>query len=75
MYKQSMSDFEIGYNYVRRHFSSLIQLGPKNLWELGLTFLLKEGNDAELSKGMAIYYLELGIKGFLTKSNQIKDAN
>lgn len=62
MSRQELSDFEIGYDYVRRRYSSLAKHSYQDLWELGNAYLQTRGSDAELSRGMGFYFLELGIK-------------
>lgn len=66
-YQQS-SDFEIGYNYVRRRYSFLSKKSSRYLWELGTAFLMFKGATAELSRGMGYYFLELGVKIFLSET-------
>ncbi|MCO1602070.1 hypothetical protein [Desulfosporosinus nitroreducens] len=62
MSRQSLSDFEIGYEYVRKRYSILAKHSSKQLWELGTAYLQARGANAELSRGMGFYFLELGIK-------------
>lgn len=62
MVDQNLSDFQIGYDYVRNRQPILNQYGPQQLWELGKVLLLEEGAMAELSRGMAFYCLEKGLK-------------
>lgn len=62
MSKQQISDFEIGYNYVRKRYSFLAEQGPESLWELSTAFLSGKGPTIELSRGMGFYFLELGLK-------------
>jgi hypothetical protein len=66
-YRQS-SDFEIGYNYVRRRYSLLSKKSSQYLWELGAAYLMAKGATAELSRGMGFYFLELGVKMFLSEN-------
>ncbi|KUO63242.1 MAG: hypothetical protein APF84_01745 [Gracilibacter sp. BRH_c7a] len=65
---QQNSDFEIGYNYVRRRYSFLSKKSPQYLWELGTAYLIVKGATAELSRGMGFYFLELGVKMFLSET-------
>ena len=62
MSRQHHSDFEIGYEYVRKRYSFLAKYSSQYLWELGKAFLKTRGTNAELSRGMGFYFLELGIK-------------
>ncbi|AET69803.1 hypothetical protein Desor_4380 [Desulfosporosinus orientis DSM 765] len=62
MDRQELSDFEIGYDYVRRRYSSLAKHSYQDLWKLGIAYLQTKGADAELSRGMGFYFLELGIR-------------
>jgi hypothetical protein len=62
MSRQEFSDFEIGYDYVRRRYSFLTKHSYQDLWELGIAYLQTRGDNAELSRGMGFYFLELGIK-------------
>jgi len=62
MSRQHLSDFEIGYEYVRKRYSFLAKYSSQHLWELGNAYLQTRGADAELSRGMGFYFLELGIK-------------
>lgn len=62
MSRYDSSDFEIGYEYVRRRYSFLSNKSPQHLWELGTAFLKGKGATAELSMGMGFYFLELGIQ-------------
>ena len=52
----------IGYEYVRKRYSFLAKYGSQHLWELGNAYLLTRGTNAELSRGMGFYFLELGIE-------------
>ena len=60
--KKNLCDFQIGYEYVRKHYSFLAKYTFQNLWELGNAFLQTRGASAELSRGMGFFFLELGIK-------------
>ncbi len=62
MSRQYLSDFEIGYEYVRKRYSFLSKHSSQQLWELGTAYLQTRGTNAELSRGMGFYFLELGIK-------------
>lgn len=62
MSRQDLSDFEIGYEYVRKRYSILAKRNCQGLWELGIAYLQTRGANAELSRGMGFYFLELGIK-------------
>ncbi|EHQ89544.1 hypothetical protein [Desulfosporosinus youngiae] len=62
MSRQDLSDFEIGYDYVRKRYSILAKRNCQDLWELGIAYLQTRGANAELSRGMGFYFLELGIK-------------
>ncbi len=59
---QHPSDFEIGYEYVRKHYSFLTKQSSQHLLELGIAYLRAKGATAELSRGMGFYFLELGLK-------------
>jgi len=63
---RNQNDFEIGYNYARKHYAFLAKYEPQYLWELGAAYLMGKGPTAELSRGMGLYYLELGMKLFLS---------
>ena len=67
MFRQDLTDFEIGYNYVRRRYSFFGDQTPQYLWELGHAYLQIRETNAELSKGMGYYFLELGIKKLLAE--------
>ena len=67
MSRQDLSDFEIGYEYVRKRYSFLAKHSYQDLWELGTAYLLTRGSNAELSQGMGFYFLELGIKTRLSE--------
>jgi len=67
MSRQDLSDFEIGYEYVRKRYSFLAKHSSHDLWELGNAYLQTKGADSELSRGMGFYFLELGIKIRLTE--------
>jgi len=62
MDRKELSDFEIGYDYVRRRYSFLAKHSSQDLWKLGTAYLQAKGSNAELSRGMGFYFLELGIK-------------
>ena len=62
MSRQKLSDFEIGYEYVRKRYSALAKHSRQDLWALGIAYLQTRGANAELSRGMGFYFLELGIK-------------
>ena len=62
MSRQDLSDFEIGYGYVRQRYSFLAKHNYHDLWELGNAYLQIKGANAELSRGMGFYFLELGIR-------------
>jgi len=62
MSKPYLSDFETGYNYVQKRYSFLANHGTQLLLELGIAYLLEKGATSELSRGMAFFYPELGIK-------------
>ena len=62
MSRRDLSDFEIGYEYVRKRYSFLAKCSSQYLWALGKAFLKTRGTNAELSRGMGFYFLELGIK-------------
>ena len=62
MSRQHLSDFEIGYEYVRQRYSFMAKHSSQHLWELGNAYLQTRGATAELSRGMAFYFLELGLK-------------
>ena len=70
MFRQHPTDFEIGYEYVRRRFSSLVGHSPQYLWELGNAYLQIRGATAELSRGMGFYFLEQGIKTRLAEEKR-----
>lgn len=65
MSRQDLSDFEIGYGYVRQRYSFLAKQNYQDLWELGNAYLQTKGANAELSRGMGFYFLELGIRNRL----------
>jgi hypothetical protein len=67
MSRQHLSDFEIGYEYVRKRYSFLSKHSSKQLWELGNAYLQTRGASAELSRGMGVYFLELGNKMHLAE--------
>ena len=67
MSRRDLSDFEIGYEYVRKRYSILAKRSRQDLWELGIAYLQTRGANAELSRGMAFYFLELGIKTHLAE--------
>lgn len=60
--RQDISDFEIGYKYVRKRYSFFPKHSSQELWELGTAYLLSRGANSELSIGMGFFFLELGIK-------------
>ncbi len=62
MSRQDLSDFEIGYEYVRNRYSFLSKHSSQDIWKLGISYLQTRGANAELSRGMGFYFLELGIK-------------
>jgi len=62
MSRLHLTDFEIGYEYVRKRYSFLVKHSSQHLWELGRAYLQTRGANAELSRGMGFYFLELGIK-------------
>ncbi|MCB8814740.1 hypothetical protein [Desulfosporosinus shakirovi] len=62
MSRQDLSDFEIGYEYVRKRYSFLAEHSSHDLWKLGVAYMQARGANAELSRGMGFYFLELGIK-------------
>ncbi len=64
---QHPSDFEIGYEYVRKHYSFLTKHSSQHLWELAIAYLGAKGATAELSRD-GFYFLELGIKMFLAET-------
>ncbi|MCO1602787.1 hypothetical protein [Desulfosporosinus nitroreducens] len=67
MSRQDLSDFEIGYEYVRKRYSFLSKHSSQDLWKLGTAYLQARGANAELSRGMGFYFLELGIKTRLSE--------
>ncbi len=67
MSRQDLSDFEIGYEYVRKRYSFLANHSSHDLWKLGIAYLQSRGANAELSRGMGFYFLELGIKTRLSE--------
>lgn len=69
---QHISDFEIGYEYVRKRYSFLEKQDSQYLWELGTAYLHVLGATAELSSGMGFYFLELGIKTRLSEMTPTK---
>lgn len=62
MARHDRSDFEIGYDYVRRRYAFLAKNSPQYLWELGTAYFRVKGAIAELSRGMGCYFLELGMQ-------------
>ncbi|WP_088228288.1 hypothetical protein [Desulfosporosinus sp. FKB] len=62
MGRQELTDFEIGYKYVRKRYSVFSKRSYRDLWALGIAYLQTRGSNAELSRGMGFYFLELGIK-------------
>ncbi|SDH52509.1 hypothetical protein [Desulfosporosinus hippei] len=70
MSRRDLSDFEIGYEYVRKRYSVLAKRSRQDLWELGIAYLQTKGADAELSRGMAFYFLELALKPALPRLHQ-----
>ena len=62
MSRQNLSEFEIGYEYVRKRYSFLAKRSYQDLWALGIAYLRTRGANAELSRGMGFYFLELGIR-------------
>lgn len=62
MSRYNRSDFEIGYDYARQHYSFLATKSPRYLRELGTAYLRATGPTAELARGMAFYFLELEMK-------------
>lgn len=71
MSRQHTSDFEIGYEYVRKHYSSLAKQSSQQLWELGMAYLQVRGPTGEVSRGMGFYFLESGIKMRLSEIAQL----
>lgn len=68
MSNQHISDFEMGYEYVRKHYSFLAKESPQYLRELGTAFFQAEGTNNALSKGMGCYFLELAINMILAEN-------
>ncbi|WP_242966922.1 hypothetical protein [Desulfosporosinus sp. FKA] len=62
MDRQELTDFEIGYKYVRKRYSVLAKRSYQDLWALGIAYLQTRGSNAELSRGMGFYFLELALR-------------
>ncbi|MCO5388584.1 MAG: hypothetical protein NHB14_25515 [Desulfosporosinus sp.] len=43
MSRQDLSDFEIGYEYVRKRYSFLANHSSHDLWKLGIAYLQSRG--------------------------------
>ncbi|MDR3560452.1 MAG: hypothetical protein P4N59_03275 [Negativicutes bacterium] len=60
MSKQTLSDFERGYEYACRHYQRLLALtSAKELLELARALAQNTGMNAELARGMAAYCQEM----------------
>jgi hypothetical protein len=55
-----ISDFERGYNYAKRQFGRLVDsISNAELRELAIVLAKTTGDNAELARGIAAYFVEL----------------
>jgi hypothetical protein len=61
MPKEILSDFERGYEYARRRYAELAATNSAgDILELAAVLSRATGENAELARGMAAYYEEVG---------------